>query len=520
MADKAYIPGYESDIFISYAHVDNETDFDDQDGWVDQFRKLLAVRLAKRFGRMDTIKIWWDDHLERGQLFDVTIEKAIKGSAIFLALTSPGYKSSQYCQKEIDCFYEKIYAGKDPAGLVVGSDRIRYVNCLLNNIPHKEWPEKFGDTTGFPFHDAGNSKDFGEPSDPRGELFRDQIRDLVDYLYNLIESFREELGSKSKSPQIESAPKTVDSEGIKLYFGDVPRTLRSRQRRVMLELEDAGFEIVETVLPEDVEDDKYRPAVEKALRESFLAIHLLDDEPGKPMGGEFGELTFPQCQVKVGLEHARSQYIWVPKALDLGAVSDPAHREFLEMLENQNLPEDRYTFIRSSPAIISEDVCEKIETIRRLQEEQQAREHAQRTAEALRIGAALLDTHIKDQGYALDLSEFLMEQDIRPYVVAQTDSSASSLEAFKKALGKTLERAGIPIIFFGDVNKEWVLERLGHAAQIAITQGWPLKECAVYLAPPKKEDIDFNLGFLKVHSLNNMDHFDPATFNLLLGGAA
>jgi hypothetical protein len=68
----AYIPPFEHDIFISYAHVDNQTASQKEDGWVDCFHKHLEVRLAKKLGRMGLVEIWRDDKLERGQLFDKT----------------------------------------------------------------------------------------------------------------------------------------------------------------------------------------------------------------------------------------------------------------------------------------------------------------------------------------------------------------------------------------------------------------------------------------------------------------
>ena len=59
----ALIPGYEFDIFISYAHIDNAKFPGQTDGWIELFYKNLDLMLAKRFGRMDKIKFWWDNKL-------------------------------------------------------------------------------------------------------------------------------------------------------------------------------------------------------------------------------------------------------------------------------------------------------------------------------------------------------------------------------------------------------------------------------------------------------------------------
>lgn len=112
-----WVPQCEVDVFVSYARVDNVTaDPDPNQGWVSQFHRHLDVALSKKVGRLDTIKIWRDTReLQGNRLFDRTIEDAIRGSAIFLALTSNGYLKSDYCKRELSWFYEK--AGKDAVGL-------------------------------------------------------------------------------------------------------------------------------------------------------------------------------------------------------------------------------------------------------------------------------------------------------------------------------------------------------------------------------------------------------------------
>jgi hypothetical protein len=74
----AFIPAYEYDIFISYAHVDNTPFFGQADGWIEQFYKNLNLMLAKRFGRLDIVKIWWDSKkLDGSILFDQINQKKV-----------------------------------------------------------------------------------------------------------------------------------------------------------------------------------------------------------------------------------------------------------------------------------------------------------------------------------------------------------------------------------------------------------------------------------------------------------
>ena len=85
----AYVPKFEFDIFISYAHVDNLTTPGESQGWIETFQKFLEVFLSRRVGRIGSVEIWRDPTLDGSQLFDQTIENRIQKSAVFLAFKSP-----------------------------------------------------------------------------------------------------------------------------------------------------------------------------------------------------------------------------------------------------------------------------------------------------------------------------------------------------------------------------------------------------------------------------------------------
>ena len=92
----SYLPGFDYDIFISYAHVNNQRADERDEGWVAQFQKHLEVQLSMLVGRVGVVKIWWDTELDGSRLFDQTIQDRINRSALFIALTSNGYLASDY----------------------------------------------------------------------------------------------------------------------------------------------------------------------------------------------------------------------------------------------------------------------------------------------------------------------------------------------------------------------------------------------------------------------------------------
>ena len=505
----AYLSGYEHDIFISYAHVDNLTIPPEEQGWVSRLHEYLEIRLSQRIGRVGVVNIWRDPNLDGSQLFDQTIKTAVEKSAILIALTSNGHLSSDYCQDELAWFAEKVKA--EPVGAKIG-DRSRMINCLINNIPHTKWPDHFAGTSGFPLYLAEDRDDLGEPTAPGTPEFNKQIRKLVDTLYDLLMDFEKTLASSAAAPPAgNGAGKEEDGDCLKVYLADVPDSLRLLRKRIIAELGDEAAEILPAV-PPPYPPAEHEAALKETLKKADLSIHLLDEYAGRELEGGLSE-TYPQKQVEIGAGLKVNQYIWVPKDLDIDALEDVDHQKVLKALAENADREAVYDFVRSTPTAIRRDLLDRLEALRVPPVPEPAAGHH-------RLAAALLDTHIKDQLHALELSRFLLENHVQPFVVPQDDDPQQTLKIFEVSLQQTLEKAGIPIVFFGNVDEEWVRERLGHVAKTAISNGWPLKECAIYLAPPKKNPGSFELGFLKVHVLDNSKEFNPNTLLPLIGDAA
>ena len=151
----AYLPGFSHDIFISYAHVD------DQDGWVEVFQQRLELELSRLIGRMNLVSLWRDKRwLEGNHLFDTTIEAAIKSSALLVALTSRGYLASDYCRQEIRWFGQK--SQQEVWGRSI-DDQLRISNVLIGNIHHSQWPEEARGVSGHKFHNAERDDQVGFP---------------------------------------------------------------------------------------------------------------------------------------------------------------------------------------------------------------------------------------------------------------------------------------------------------------------------------------------------------------------
>lgn len=496
----AFVPGYAYDIFISYAHVDNISFPGQGDGWIKQFYQNLNLMLAKRFGRMDTVKIWWDSKkLDGSVLFDDSIATGIEKSAIMICLNSPGYIASNYCDKELKLFHSK--AQKEPAGLKVG-DQSRILNVLLNNIPHTEWKDELGRTSGFPFHDGADADDFGDALETTSPKFKAQMRHLRDSVYRVLEALRKQVESPvlqsaggSPGQAADATPGTdAPDKGFSIFMSEVPDTLRSPRKRIISELQKNGYQVVYGIPPPDAHD-ALQAETNKALEDADLAVNLLDIYPGREIV-DTPDLWYPQLQTELSLKSEAGQLIWVPSDAEYADIEEGEYRNFLTGLEEGRLSEKRYEFIRGSKSTLARQIMDYAEQIR--------------TASRVEVADAddisvLLDAHENDHLYALDLGRSLLQNQIRPFINPQEDDPRKNLDL----LGSRMSQVRKLIFLYGNVSKDWVIERMNAALQLILTNNYPIEDFFIYMAPPHKEanDISINQRLLKVNVIDNSN--DP-----------
>lgn len=112
----AYVPGCRYDIFISYARENN------RDGWVATFRKELGAHLAAFLGRgfdADRSVFLDSGDLTAGDPFPKQLRDNARDSAVLVPILSPGYVTSEWCDKEREEFSTKLPFGAEMIECVV-----------------------------------------------------------------------------------------------------------------------------------------------------------------------------------------------------------------------------------------------------------------------------------------------------------------------------------------------------------------------------------------------------------------
>ncbi|MCX6303726.1 MAG: toll/interleukin-1 receptor domain-containing protein [Bacteroidetes bacterium] len=475
----AFVPGFEYDIFISYAHVDNYAFTGQSYGWIEGFYKNLNAILAKRFGRSDMVKIWWDiNKLDGSVLFGQSIDEGIKNSAIMVCLLSHGYLKSDYCHKELELFCKK--AKSEMAGLHVGN-RSRIINVLLYNIPFSEWPPEISGISGFPFHDAKEAEGYGWTLDTDTEDFRNRLKKLSDAIYTLVNDLRKTVNQQSFQPDM---TEKGNSSRVTIFMGDVSDPLRNVRKRTITDLEKKAFQIV-TDIPPPFEADEHEQKIREALLSSDLSVHLLDKYPGMEIHGL--PEGYRQKQTELGFDIAKPQMIWIPAETEINAIEEDRYKQFLQNLENGRCSGTRYEFIRGSTSSLSQTVVDFAEHIKQ--------RRLQKPTDTGKV-SVLLDTHCKDLVYAYDICKMLIENKIQPFVNPLEDDPRENSDI----LGERISQVTKVIFLYGLVSRDWVQERMNALLKYIITKELPIDQLILYMAPPRKEKNEFTFAqkFLKV----------------------
>ena len=491
----AQSPGYEHDIFISYAHNDNYG-FGGGPGWVDIFEDWLFNWLHKRRGLTD-LRIWRDKRRMQGNtVFDDAIQNALDSSAIFLALTSRNYLQSDYCRKELRRFYE--YHGQQGGGLQIG-DSFRIFNILLHNIPHPNWAAELHGTSGFPMNDAESDDILGEFTSPNDSGFERQLRPIVDAVEDLLQ-------------KVAPAPSVVDenlpqTDGFSIFIADVPDVLEDFKERILTEAHQQKIEIASDI-PPPMDNAGHAEAIRQSLSKVQFSIHLLNQWPGRKIVDR-KETTYSREQHEIAFEQSIQQLVWIPPDLDYATVENEAQRRFLQYCETRPRAMGQYELVRCLQSDFVSLVRERIDQSRQLIGNQTP------------LLSYLIDTHQKDQRYAFKLADFLLDKGAEVDFNHESRDPTVSLAKFEQSV-KNVKNL---VLVCGKVGPAWLIGRIKKAFQ-AISEQFEfenqtsLERIWLYLAPQSsgRPNLPTFPPLIHIDILDNSqsDHIDPRVTERLL----
>ncbi len=299
--------GAEFDVFVSYAHVDNEPIFPAQFGWVSALVQNLGHYLAKRLGRREAFSNWYDQQQLKGnQAIRDHIPEQARRSAVFLAVLSPGYATSEFCLRELQAF---LQAHADSLGARL---------FVVEHMPlgdTQRMPEAFVDIRKYRFYK------FDENQVPRTLAMPQPLPDEREY-FQKVDDLARDIAVQLTAVGPES------NAGPAVFLADVTDDLEVRRDEARRYLDQTGISVLPSAPYRLVRED-YERSLAADLAKSVLFVQLLGPVAGKrppdvPDGFAWLQL---ECAKRANIPILQ----WRSPDLDPAKVELPLQKRLLEL---------------------------------------------------------------------------------------------------------------------------------------------------------------------------------------------
>jgi hypothetical protein len=292
-----YVPQYQYDIFVSYAHVDNEIFAGANKGWVTTLVDTLKIFLAQKIGSANAYSLWLD-HILPGHLPSTYNSiQYLEKSAVFLLVLSPAYLKSEQCRLELNAFLAQVG---------VDSGRIFIVEYQAS-----ERVEALSDLRGYTFWEA----------DPINARPRCLSFDSKQYHWKT-EDLAIDIVEKLDVLKTDIVP--VSSE-YTIFLAEVSDDLFFQRDELKRNLELQGLRVLPNKFYAFNTKQELKNAIDSDINISVLFVQLLSSiAPQRPPGMSTPQLQY-DCAKELGLPILQ----WRDRKLKLNEITDLTHRQLL-----------------------------------------------------------------------------------------------------------------------------------------------------------------------------------------------
>jgi hypothetical protein len=293
---------FENDIFISYAHIDDQPLVEGQKGWVSSFHRALEIRLAQLLGRPPSL--WRDPKLQGNDIFSDRLVQRLPNVALLVCVLSPRYVRSDWCMRELSEFVKATAAS---GGLRIG-DKARVFKVAKTPVPLGQQPADFQGLLGYDFYavdpEMGRARELGQGGDAEAQrLYWLKLDDLA---HDIAESL--ERMDRGAQPE---APPNADAKTI--YLAETSFDVREERDVIRRELLGHGH-VVLPDRPLPLVGPECEQAVREQLASASLSIHLIGRNYGLIPEGARESIVVIQNELAIerGASAGFSRLVWLP----------------------------------------------------------------------------------------------------------------------------------------------------------------------------------------------------------------
>ena len=333
---------FERQIFISYAHLDNQPLSADQSGWVSLFHGTLQTLISQRLGA--AVDIWRDDKLRGNDVFSDEILGQLAGTALFVSVLTPRYLKSEWCAREIRAFCERAEA----AQALVVENKARVVKVLKLPLDRDRdgeaaLPAAVGQLLGYEFYEFDEDRTPRELDPAYGDkprqAFLRKANKLAWDLAAQLETLSALAAAAGPAAGAGAAPAAVSASARPAVFlAECSRDRREARERIEAELACCGYTVLpDQRLPDD--EDEHIAAVNALLARCVLSVHLVGSGYGRvPDGSRNQSVVVLQNELAAARSRAEGlkRVLWLPAGQQ---GENPAQQGFIDALQNDAAPQ-------------------------------------------------------------------------------------------------------------------------------------------------------------------------------------
>jgi len=454
----------ESDVYISYAPVDNRPLASGQEGWISQFHRNLEIRIEQLSG--EAIRVVERPPVEEAAVSEELIG-AVPGAKAMVTVVSPPFVKSRNCIREAETFWRSAHE----AGNFRLDHRTRMLKVVKTPVAPADVPDALGEVfsnlLSFDFFmrdpESGRMWELDETFGVQARRrYYERIYDLAWELCHLLRAFQ-----SGPQRQAETA-----SCGRTVYLAETTSDLQEARDRLKRELLEHGH----TVLPDrplPLNAVQLELAVLDCLRRCEFAVHPVGSIYG--MVPEQSEHSVVELQDRIASRHARetgalTRLIWLPRER---AAPEPRQADFIRHLMEHASAQSGTDLIEESleafKAILTGELNPAPAQI----------PEAPRAESAAPLIYLICDP--ADEAAVEPLEDYLYDQGF-DVTTPHFDGSESDVAAHHR---RNLVRCDAALIYYGAGSKGWVESKLMDVQQAAgFGRERPLQARIVYVAPP------------------------------------
>jgi hypothetical protein len=480
---------FEKDLFISYAHIDNEPLTPKQQGWITRFHESLEALLSMRMG--GKARIWRDDKLRGNDVFAPEIIDQFAQTAVLVSVLTPRYLNSDWCKKEVAEFCKRA----EQTGGIVFANKARIFKVLKAPVETQDaLPQVMREVLGYEFFTIEDGTPL-ELDSAYGEKFAQDYNRKVGKLAwdvsQLLKTLETGTGDNSHDKQGPAKP-TV-------YLAECSYDRKQAREILEGELKRHGYAVLpDQELPRD--EEEYVAAVECLLKRCKLSIHLVGETYGGVPDGpsQKSEVVLQnELAAKQSKSDGLKRVIWVLEGTHSGQAQQQAFIDSLHQDAEGQIGADLIT------ADI-EGLKTSIHAVLAKLEKPEPQLPAEQAAAADQATLIYLICNEKDRKATVPLRKFCRGLGFEVAIPAFEGDAAAVREAHQQLM----TNADAVILFYGAGDEAWKRTIDNELKKMpGYRSGKPLSASYTFLADPKTTDKEDLIDMEEPNLINGLGDF-------------